>query len=287
MTDTLLQSIVTGVLMGFIYALIAVGLSIIYGVMNVVNFAHGDFVMLSMYLSYMAGTLLVWDAVATPLITVPLLFLFGFITYYLLIDKTLRQLYVVQLAVTVGLQIFLRSLALIVWKAQPRALQYSIIQGNIEIFGYSILTSRLIAAVVSLIFIAAIAYFLNKTWAGAAIRAASDDLDTASLMGVNYHRTYALTFAIGVALTAVAGGLLMSFQQTDPQGGMRFGVLSWCVMALAGLGSLPGLIAAGVIVGVAEAVAVTFFDPRSRLLAIYMIFILVLWLKPRGLFGRK
>ncbi len=287
MTDTLLQSIVTGVLMGFIYALIAVGLSIIYGVMNVVNFAHGDFVMLSMYLSYMAGTLLVWDAVATPLITVPLLFLFGFITYYLLIDKTLRQLYVVQLAVTVGLQIFLRSLALIVWKAQPRALQYSIIQGNIEIFGYNILTSRLIAAVVSLIFIAAIAYFLNKTWAGAAIRAASDDLDTASLMGVNYHRTYALTFAIGVALTAVAGGLLMSFQQTDPQGGMRFGVLSWCVMALAGLGSLPGLIAAGVIVGVAEAVAVTFFDPRSRLLAIYMIFILVLWLKPRGLFGRK
>jgi len=287
MTDTLLQSIITGVLMGFIYALIAVGLSIIYGVMNVVNFAHGDFVMLSMYLSYMAGTLLVWDAVATPLITVPLLFLFGFITYYLLIDKTLRQLYVVQLAVTVGLQIFLRSLALIVWKAQPRALQYSIIQGNIEVFGYSILTSRLIAAVVSLIFIAAIAYFLNKTWAGAAIRAASDDLDTASLMGVNYHRTYALTFAIGAALTAVAGGLLMSFQQTDPQGGMRFGVLSWCVMALAGLGSLPGLIAAGVIVGVAEAVAVTFFDPRSRLLAIYMIFILVLWLKPRGLFGRK
>ncbi|MEJ5201778.1 MAG: branched-chain amino acid ABC transporter permease [Anaerolineales bacterium] len=287
MTDTLLQSIITGVLMGFVYALIAVGLSIIYGVMNVVNFAHGDFVMLSMYLSYMAGTLLVWDAVATPLITVPLLFLFGFITYYLLIDKTLRQLYVVQLAVTVGLQIFLRSLALIVWKAQPRALQYSIIQGNIEFFGYSILTSRLIAAVVSLIFIAAIAYFLNKTWAGAAIRAASDDLDTASLMGVNYHRTYALTFAIGAALTAIAGGLLMSFQQTDPQGGMRFGVLSWCVMALAGLGSLPGLIAAGVIVGVAEAVAVTFFDPRSRLLAIYMIFILVLWLKPRGLFGRK
>jgi branched-subunit amino acid ABC-type transport system permease component len=202
MTDTLLQSIITGVLMGFIYALIAVGLSIIYGVMNVVNFAHGDFVMLSMYLSYMAGTLLVWDAVATPLITVPLLFLFGFITYYLLIDKTLRQMYVVQLAVTVGLQIFLRSLALIIWKAQPRALQYSLIQGNIQIFGYSILTSRLIAAIVSLIFIAAIAYFLNKTWAGAAIRAASDDLDTASLMGVNYHRTYALTFAIGAALTA-------------------------------------------------------------------------------------
>jgi len=119
------------------------------------------------------------------------------------------------------------------------------------------------------------------------MRAASDDLDTASLMGVNYRRTYALTFAIGSALTAVAGGLLMSFQQTDPVGGIRFGFLSWCVLALAGLGSIPGLIVGGVIVGIAETLSMSFFDPRSRLLAIYAIFILVLWLKPRGLFGRK
>jgi branched-chain amino acid transport system permease protein len=287
MIETTFQSIITGSMMGAIYALIALGLSIIFGVMNVVNFAHGDFVMFSMYLTYIIGTALVWDAVATPLITIPILFIFGLIVYYLLIDRTLRQLYIVQLAVTVGLQIMMRSLALIVWKAQPRALQYSIIQGNIEIGGYTILTSRLFAAIVSLIFIAGIAYFLNKTWAGAAMRAASDDLDTASLMGVNYRRTYALTFAIGSALTAVAGGLLMSFQQTDPVGGIRFGFLSWCVLALAGLGSIPGLIVGGVIVGIAETLSMSFFDPRSRLLAIYAIFILVLWLKPRGLFGRK
>lgn len=274
-------------MMGVIYALIALGLSIIYGVMNVVNFAHGDFVMFSMYLSYVIGTVLIWDAVQTPLITVPILFVFGILVYYLIIDRTLRQLYVVQLAVTVGLQIFMRSMALIIWKAQPRALQFSIIQGNIQIGEYSILTSRLFAAVVSLIFIAAFAYFLNKTWAGTAMRAASDDLDVASLMGVNYRRTYALTFAIGSALTAVAGGLLMSFQQTDPVGGVRFGVLSWCILALAGLGSLPGLIVSGILVGVAETLAIGFIDPRSRLLAIYLIFILVLWLRPKGLFGRK
>jgi len=287
MVETATQSVITGVMMGVIYALIALGLSIVFGVMNVVNFAHGEFVMLSMYLSYFVGTALAWDAVATPFITVPLLFVFGLITYYLLIDRTLRQMYVVQLAVTVGLQILMRSVALIAFKAQPRALQYSLIQGSIEIGGFTILTSRLVSAAVSLIIIAAIAYFLNKTWSGAAMRAASDDLDAASLMGVNYHRTYALTFAIGAALTAIAGGLLMSFQQTDPVGGVRYGLLSWCVLALAGLGSLPGLIVAGIIVGIAETLAISFIDPRARLLAPYLIFILVLWLKPRGLFGRK
>ncbi|MCL4560179.1 MAG: branched-chain amino acid ABC transporter permease [Chloroflexi bacterium] len=287
MIETATQSVITGTMMGIIYALIALGLSIIFGVMNVVNFAHGDFVMLAMYLSFTVGTLFAWDAVITPVITVPLLFVFGLITYYLLIDRTLRQMYVVQLAVTVGLQILMRSAALIIWQAQPRALQYSFIQGNIEIGPYSILTSRLVGAVVSLIFIGGIAYFLNKTWSGKAMRAASDDLDVASLMGVNYHRTYALTFAIGAALTAVAGGLLMSFQQTDPQGGVRFGLLSWCVLALAGLGSLPGLIVSGIIVGIAETFAISFIDPRARLLAVYAIFILVLWLRPRGLFGRK
>lgn len=287
MVDTIVQSVVAGGLMGAIYALIALGLSLVFGVMNVVNFAHGDFVMFAMYLTYVLGSALVWDAVSTPLITIPIMFVFGYIVYYLIIDRTLRQLYVVQLAVTVGLQIFMRAMALIIWKAQPRALQYSFIQGNIEIFGISILTSRLISAIVSLVFIAAVAYFLNKTWAGTAMRAASDDFDVAALMGVNYRRTYALTFGIGAALTAVAGGLLMSFQQTDPVGGVRFGLLSWCVLALAGLGSIPGLIIAGVIVGIAETLTMSFFDPRSRLLAIYLIFILVLWLRPRGLFGRK
>ncbi|MEI8130886.1 MAG: branched-chain amino acid ABC transporter permease [Leptolinea sp.] len=287
MFESILQAIITGVLIGVIYALITLGLSVIFGTMNVVNFAHGDFVMLSMYLSYAIGMFLLWDAVATPLITVPLLFAFGYFIYYLLIDRTLRQSFVVQLAVTVGLSILMRSLALMIWKGQSVAFQSSIITGNFEIGGITILTSRLVSAIVSILFIIALTYFLNKTWAGAAMRAASDDLDAASLMGVNYHRTYALTFAIGSAITAVAGGLLMTFQQTDALGGMRFGTLSWCILSLAGWGSIPGLLISGVIVGVAESLAITYIDPRSGLVAVYLIFILVLWLRPRGLFGRK
>lgn len=285
--DTLIQSTINGILMGAIYGLIVLGLSIIFGVMNVVNFAHGDFVMFSMYLAFMVGSTLKWDAVFTSVITVPIIFVFGLLVYYLMINRTLRESYVVQLAVTVGLFTLMRAAALLIWQGWPRGLSYSIVQGSITIGKYQLLTSRLLAAVISVIFFALVALFLNKTWAGKAMRAASDDLDVASLMGVNFKWTYALTFAIGSALTAVAGSLLMSFQTVDPYGGIRFGLLSWCILALAGLGTIPGVLISGIIIGVAESVEMAFYDPRASYIAVYAIFILVLWLKPRGLFGRK
>lgn len=285
--EHLIQSLINGALMGCIYALIALGLSIIFGVMNVVNFAHGEFVMLAMYSTFTFGTLLIMDAVATPLITIPLLFIFGALTYYVLIERTLRERYVTQIAVTVGLAVLLRALAQMIWQARPRSLPFSSIQGNLMLGDVNILTSRLAAAAVSIVAIIAVYFFLAKTWPGRAIRAASDDLDAASLVGVNYRNTYALSFGLGTALTALAGGLLMSFQQVDPTMGLRFGLLSWCVLALAGLGSIPGLLISGVIVGAAESLVITYWDPRARLLAVYLIFILVLWLRPRGLFGRK
>ncbi|MFQ6099807.1 MAG: branched-chain amino acid ABC transporter permease [Anaerolineae bacterium] len=287
MIYTIVQNAINGAMMGCIYALITLGLSIIFGVMDVVNFAHGDFVMLAMYFTFWAGALLGLDAVATPLITLPLLFLIGVVTYYLIVHRTLRERYVTQIAVTVGLMLFLRAFAQLVWQAQPRALLHSIVQGRIVIAGFTIMLSRLTSAAVSIVAIGAVYLFLTKTWAGRAIRAASDDLDVASLVGVNYGRTYALSFGLGSALTAIAGGLLMTFQQVDPTMGIRFGLLSWCVLALAGLGSIPGLLISGVIVGIAESLSMALWDPRARSLIVYLIFILVLWLRPRGLFGRK
>ncbi len=287
MADTIAQNLINGAMMGCIYALIALGLSIVFGVMNIVNFAHGDFVMLSMYLTYWSGTLLDVDAVWTPLVTFPALFVVGVLTYYAIVDRTLRQHYVTQIAVTVGLQLFLRAFAQIVWQAQPRALPYSIIQGQVTIGGYQIILSRFVSAIVSVIAIVAVYLFLTRTWPGRAIQAASDDLDVASLLGVNHRRIYALSFGLGSALAAIAGGLLMTFQQVDPTMGIRFGLLSWCVLALAGLGSIPGLLISGIIVGAAEALSMALWDPRARSLVVYLIFIMVLWVRPRGLFGRK
>lgn len=285
--NTIIQGILNGSMMGCIYALIALGLSIIFGVMNIVNFAHGDFVMLSMYFTFWAGSLFSIDAVATPFITFPLLFLFGVVVYFLIIEGTLRQKYVTQIAVTVGLMTLLRALAQIMWKAQARALPYSIIQGSVNIGEITLMTSRIISALVSIAAIFVVALFFDKTWPGRAIRAASDDLDAASLMGVNYRWIYAFSFGLGSALTALAGGLLMSFQQVDPTMGLRFGLLSWCILALTGMGSIPGLLVSGIIVGSAESISMSLWDPRARSLIIYLIFVLVLWLRPRGIFGRK
>ena len=283
----MIQSILNGMLMGCIYALIALGLSLIFGVMNVVNFAHGNFVMLSMYFTFWVGTLYKIDAVLSPLITFPLLFLFGILVYYGLISRTLREHYTIQIAVTVGLMTFLGAITQLIWQARPRALAYSFVQGTIQFGSYTIALSRLISAIISLIIIMVISFFLARTWPGRAIRATSDDSSAASLMGIDFQKTYALAFGLGSGLTAIAGGLLMTFQQVDPTMGLRFGLLSFCILALAGLGSITGLVISGLIVGISESLAMSFWDPRARTLVIYLIFILVLWLRPRGLFGRK
>jgi branched-chain amino acid transport system permease protein len=221
------------------------------------------------------------------LITIPILFAFGVLTYYLIIEKTLKERFVVQVAVTVGLMTFLRALAQLVWEARPRALPFSIIQGNIVIGDYTILLSRLVSASISIAAVVGIFLFLKYTWMGWSIRAASDDVEAASLVGVNFRWTYALAFALGSAITALAGGLLMTFQQVDPTMGLRFGLLSWCILAMTGLGSIIGLLISGVIVGTAESLAMGLWDPRARSLIVYLIFVLILWLRPRGLFGRK
>jgi branched-chain amino acid transport system permease protein len=287
MIDNFIQNLLNGIMLGAIYTLITLGLSIVFGVMNIVNFAHGDFVMIAMYATFWISTGFGWDPVATPLITVPLLFLVGVVTYYLLIHRTLRRSYVTQIAVTVGLMVFLRSITQVFFQARPRTITYSIIQGTLNIGPYTLTMTRLISAIVAILAIIAVYLFLTKTWSGWAIRAASDDLDSASLVGINPTQTYALSLGLGSALTALGGALIITFQQVDPTMGMRFGLLSWAILALAGLGSIPGLLIAGIIVGIVESLTAAYWDPRARSLTVYMIFILILWLKPKGLFGRK
>jgi branched-chain amino acid transport system permease protein len=283
-----MQSLVNGSLMGFVYALIALGLSIVFGVMNLSNFAHGEFVMVAMYSTYWVALMASIDAVATPALTVPLLFAFGMLVYYLLLDRTLHRAYVTRLAITVGLMTFLRAAAQLLFKPNPRALPYSIITGRISLGGgLVILQSRLVSALISVLAILGVYLFLEHTWPGRAMRAASDDVEAASLMGVNYRQVYALSLGLASAVTAIAGALLMSFQQVDPTVGLRFGLVSWTVMCLGGLGSIPSLLISGMIVGIAESVTLALWDPNARTVVIYTIFMLVLSLRPRGLFGKK
>jgi branched-chain amino acid transport system permease protein len=281
------QSIIFGLIMGGIYALVAIGLALVFGVMNVINFAHGDFVMLAMYITYFLSIMLTLDPVLVPLLTMPLFFIFGIGVYFGTLHKIIKGPALSQIAVTVGLLVLLRNLTLALWRAEPKAIEYTAIAGNFYVGPFIFPMSRLISAIISVATLILLHLFLTRTKMGLAIRATADDSDAASLFGVNVRNVYAVTFGLGTALIALAGALIMTFQQVNPLSGLLFGLLSWVIVAMGGLGGVVGVFFSSVILAVAESIGITFWDPRAREIIIYLIFILVLWVRPTGLFGRR
>jgi branched-chain amino acid transport system permease protein len=287
MIELLIQSIFNGLLMGCVYALAAMGLALIFGVMNIINFAHGEFVMLSMYVVFILNAFLNLDPALSPLLTIPLFFIFGIGVYYLLIDKVVTGPPLSQIAVTVGLLILLRNMVLALFKAEPRGVPYTIFTGTLQLGSYVITMSRLLSAVISIISLVVLHLFLTKTYLGIALRAVTDDAEAASLMGINVKKMYAFAFGLGSSMIGLAGSLIMTFQQVNPLTGLLYGLLSWCIVAMAGLGGVSGVIFSGLLLGTSESIGLTFWDPRAREIIIYLIFILVLWFKPTGLFAKR
>ncbi|HDD26616.1 MAG TPA: branched-chain amino acid ABC transporter permease [Acidilobales archaeon] len=281
----LIQNIVNGVLLGLVYALIALGLSLMFGVMGIINFAHGDFLMIAMYFSYVLALALGIEGVLTSFITVPLFVVIGVAWFYTLINRVLKADPLIQIAMTVGILMFLRNIALAIWKAEPRGLPYSALLKSITIGGITISLSRLIIAIISLAVFFALHLFLTRTKLGIAIRATAEDTETAALMGINVKLIYALTTGLSLGLVALAAALILTFTRVDPMIGTVYGLISWCIVAMAGLGTIKGIIFSGLIIGLVEALGMSLISPGARELFIYLTFILILWVRPRGLFG--
>ena len=243
--------------------------------------------MLSMYTTYLISTYGGLDTVFTPLVSFPIFFIVGLAVYRGLIDKTLKAPAWTQITMTVGLMIFLQAVADIVFTAKPKSISYSIINGGVNFGEYIISIPVFFSAIVSLIVIILIHFFLTRTYIGLSIRSVSDDSEAASLCGMNVKKIYGLSFGLGLGLITIAGALLMIFQQVNPLMGVRYAILSWCTVVLAGLGSIFGLIISGIIIGVAESFAMAYWVPMARTLVVFIIFILILWIRPEGLFGRK
>ncbi len=285
--NLLLQNIANGLLIGCVYALVAMGLALQFGVMNVINFAHGEFVMLAMYITFFLSFSLGIPGELTLLFTFPIYFVFGYVVYKLVIDKVIDAPAVSQIGITIGLLILLQNLALAAWKAEPKAVQSTFLTGKINLGSVVVPVSRLVTAVVSVVVLFLLNWVLNKTYFGVSVRATSDDMRAAALMGVNVRRMYAVVFGLGCSIIAIAAAFIMTFQQVNPLAGLTWGLLSWVIVAMGGLGGVTGVLASGLILGVAEGLEITFWDPRASTAIIYLIFILVLWFKPKGLFGRR
>jgi len=284
--EVLLQGIVSGLLMGFVYALIAAGLSLIFGLMEIVNFAHGEFLMLAMFSTFWAWALWRLDPVLSLPFTAAALFLLGFATYHGLIRWVLGAPMLAQIFATFGLAIFLRSAAQAIWGVDFHLVKDPLVQGRISLGGLFVGLPQLVASVGALLAFLFLNWFISRTETGLALQATAQDRQAASLMGINTERMFALGWGIGAACVGVAGALLTVFFYVFPDVASTFALLAYVTVALGGFGNVPGTLVAGVMVGLIEVLGGLLIAPALKYVAVFAIYLLVVLWRPQGLFGR-
>jgi branched-chain amino acid transport system permease protein len=284
-TGQLVQQVVNGLLIGCVYSLIAIGLTLIWGVMNIVNFAHGDFLMLSMFVSFWLFALLGLD----PLLSIPictlLLFVLGLLIYRFAVSKVMRGPMLAQLVVTFGVSIFLANTAVLLWTPDYRLIDRTILSGTWQLGTVQVSIAKLVSSVGSVLVSAGLLVFLRRTRTGKAILATEMNRDSALLMGVNTDRVNALSFAIGSALVGIAGAFLSMYYYIYPQVGGLFGTISFAIVALGGFGSITGAFIAGILVGLVQTLGGFFFDPAYKYAIVFLLYLVTVWIRPQGLLG--
>jgi len=285
-TEIILQAIVSGLLVGLIYALIAAGLSLIFGLMEIVNFAHGEHLMLSMFSSFWLWSLFGLDPVLSLPFTVLMMALCGVLTHYLLIRYILKAKMLIQICATFGLSIFLRSLAQFFWTPDFRNVEEPLLEGRLEVGGLFIGQPQLAAGVVCLGAFLMLYLFVTRTETGLALQATAQDREAAEILGIPSDRMFALGWAIGLGCVGVAGAMMSNYFFIFTDVGVNFALFAFVAVALGGFGSIIGCLYAGVIIGLVESLGGLLIDPSFKLLYVFAIYLLVVTLRPRGLFGR-
>jgi branched-chain amino acid transport system permease protein len=283
---TIVQLIINGILLGGMYALISIGLTLIFGVLEIVNFAHGEFLMLSMYASYFLFQFFGVDPYLSLIIVLPTFFLIGLAVQRITIQPIINAPPLNQVFMTVGLSMVLQNAALFIWKADYRVVKTAYSSLNLKAAGLIVNFPRLIAFVLAMALIAALLVFLQKTYTGKAIRALAQERKAAMLMGINVYRTYQIAFGIGIACVGAAGAMLIPVYFVFPGVGAMFVLIAFVVVILGGYNSLVGALIGGLIIGVVEAFSGFFISPHLKEAIYFVIFILILLFRPTGLFGR-
>ena len=285
MPDQVLQQIADGLLIGLMYSLVAIGLTLIWGVMNIVNFAHGDFLMLGMFTSFWLFTLYGIDPIFSIPISFICMFVLGTLIYRFIVSKVMKGPMLAQLVVTFGVSIFISNLAVYFWTPDFRLLPATILQGTWHIGGVNLSVPKVAASIGSVIASVCVFLFLKRTKTGKAILATEMDREAALLMGINTDRINSLSFGIGSALVGVAGAFLSTYYYIYPQVGGLFGTIAFCVVALGGFGSVEGAFIAGILVGLAQTLGGFFFDPSYKYAIVFSIYLITIWIRPQGLRG--
>ena len=283
----LLQSLVNGVLTGGVYGLIAVGLTLIFGVMKIINFAHGSLMMLGMYATFWCWSLFGLDPYVSLLLSVPLLFVVGALIQKALIAPIMNAPEHNQLLLTLGVSLFVENGALFAFKADPRFVQTGYLNVNYFVGPLTIKQVHLTAFAASLLITLLLYLLLARTDLGKAIRAAAEEPEGAALMGIDVKRIFWISFGIGAACVGAAGTLITPFFPADPHVGSLFVITAFVVVVLGGMGSFGGALVGGLIVGVGESVGAMFLQGSMKQMVTFLLFVAILLFRPTGLFGRR
>ncbi len=282
-----LQSLLSGVLVGGVYALIGIGLTLVFGVMRVINFAHGDLLMVGMYLAFFAFTLLKIDPFVSIVLVIPIMFVFGMILQRGFIQRVLDALPQNQILLTIGLGLIMSNTTMLVFTSDYRILSTSYSSGSVTLAGLSVSEPLFVSFVITAVITGVLYWFLIKTNTGQAIRATAQDREAAQLMGINVRRMGLLAMGIGAALAGTAGALISPTYYIYPQVGGAFTLKAFVIVVLGGMGSIVGATLGGVIIGAVESLAAVYVSSGLKELVVYDLFLVVLLVKPSGLLGKS
>jgi branched-chain amino acid transport system permease protein len=282
----LLQVIVGGLLLGAIYALFSSGLTLIWGMMNFINFAHGEFVMLGMYVALVVVLWLHGGPAVFGLASAFVLFVLGVAIYVSLIRYVLRGPMLSQILSTFGLALLLRYTAFFIFSANFVSLPQTSLSGTVDVGGILMPVAQLVAGVIAIVLTVGLHLLLTRTAVGSKLLAVAEDRNAAMLMGVRPDRMQALAWGLSAGAAGIAGALMATAYPWSPSVGETFGLTAFVVVALGGFGSVPGALYAGLIIGLIQAVSAFWLGPIYKDIVVYGLFVTLLWLRPQGLMGK-
>ncbi len=291
MIEAVAQNLVFGILLGALYGLAAVGIAMVFGVTKFLNVAHGELLMFGGYASFWLFKLLNLDPFLSLPLTIVFLLLIGAILYQLIFVRMVKlpteEKIKNTMLVGFGLSLILQNTALILWTADDRGITTSYSMAAFTILGVRFPYVRVAGLVISLVCLFALQQFLRRTYTGKAIRATVEDWEAASLVGIDVHKVYLLSFLLGTALAGVAGALVSVSFSVEPAMGMHWTLKSLIVMVLGGLGNFMGTFVGGILLGATESATAFFITGNYRQVVGLVLFLLILIFRPQGLFGIK
>jgi branched-chain amino acid transport system permease protein len=287
MLEIVAQAVINGLLIGGIYALVSIGVTLIFGVIKIVNFAQGEFVMIGMYISFFLATQFGIDPIVSLIVSMPVLFVVGVLIQHFLIRRVLGLNDLPQIFLTFALSLLILNLALMLLTANYRTVHTWYSDEALHVGGLYIPVAKLIAFVLAMVLSGLLWVFLHATDLGKAMRAAAQKPEVAMLMGINPNRVFCVALGIALALAGAAGSLLMPFYPAYPMVGQVFVLMAFVAVVLGTLGNVVGALIASLMMGVAESLGIQFVGADSGLIVVFMMLLLTLAVRPSGLAGGR